>query len=218
MSEVSVEDGQAKEAVALTEDQEKNKHILLTLLEDKGIDLEGDFGIGSFLSMFKAMSDPEFMAEVFQTIGDMSADGDEGVKVIAGLLGAAEDVNNKAATVEPESPEVEVADVDVTEAVPTEGNNNQDGVGTTKDLGGVDGTAVTYITPDKPADVQVEGTSVVKDAMEDGSTVVAGSFNNNVAAEGAQVNATVDQDVVASAEVSAPLDFTVTGQQNTNSM
>ena len=69
-------------------------------------------------------------------------------------------------------------------------------VASVNDLGGVDGTAVTYVTLDKPADVAVEGSAVIQTAMNNGDSVVSGSFNNNVTAEGSQVNATVDQDAV----------------------
>lgn len=325
MSEVPEEESQSKEAVVLTEDQEKNKHILLALLEDKGIDIEGGFGIGSFMSMIKVMYDPEFMTEVFKTIGDMSGgDGAEGIKSIAGLFGVVDvkaDVDEKTpspevgeiqelraklaeieATPEDESvvvgqefmdsltdkqkiymagmmvenviagtpmsrlvddhKELVASGKDVSEMLngldeesPMHSLLEEAGADTEKfkqllldnaeqienetglymgselgivtmeitvegapvneekpaqDLGGVDGTASTYITPDKPADVKIEGTSVIKDAMEDGSTVVAGSFNNNVTAESVKVNSTVDQDVVASAGVSAPLDLAAT--------
>ena len=145
------------------------------------------------------MSDPEFMTEVFKTIGDMSGgggDGAAGIKSIAELLGVADGINNDAIT---------------------ESENDRESVVSSNDIGGVDGTAVTYVTPDKPADVQIEGTSVIKDAMEDGSTVVAGSFNNNVIAEGVQVNATIEQNVI-STDVSIPVDLELGGQQATNVM
>ncbi|PCJ99508.1 MAG: hypothetical protein COA45_05580 [Zetaproteobacteria bacterium] len=77
-------------------------------------------------------------------------------------------------------------------------------------LGGVDGTPVTYITPDKPADVVVEGSPAIQTAMEERSQVVTGSFNNNVTAEGTLVNGENDPDSVAN--VIVPIDPTLEEQ------
>lgn len=329
MSEVSIEEKQGKEAMDLAEDQNKNKHILAALLEDSGLDLNGGLNAGSFMSMLKAMSDPDFTKKIFETLKDMSAGGDgvAGIAAISGLVGATNDnkgADNSASDTSPEvggiqelrakiaeieaMPENERLDIigpefmdsltdkqqtymagmmiesltpgtpisrlvdahenmvasgkdisevsaDLDEKSPifalieeagsdseklrgllhenAEKIENETGMymgsdlgsvemtmtlvdvkqsseeKASSDLGGVDGTAVTYITPDKPADVQVEGSPSIKAAVNEGSSIVTGAFNNNVTAEGTQVSATVDQDAVAKV---APIDPALDGQ------
>ncbi|PCI55273.1 MAG: hypothetical protein COB36_06520 [Alphaproteobacteria bacterium] len=193
-----------QESAKISEDQANNHNVLATMLADKGIDI-GSFGsFGAIFAMIFVMIDPEmskeFMAKMKETAG---LDADTEV-VVTPVVADAEDTQ-PAATVEEtisniaenaqaaallQHQEQEAVRIAAAEAAA----ENTSGT----DLGGVDGTAVTYVTPDKPDDVAVEGSSVIQIAMNNGDSVVSGSFNNNVTAEGSQVNATVDQDAAIS--------------------
>lgn len=176
-----------QEAAKISEDA-INKNVLTALLAEKGIDLESFGSFGAVFAMIFVMIDPEmskeFMAKMKETAGvDADADVDTEV-VVTPVVAGAEDTQPEAT--------VEETISNIAENAQAAAAENTSGT----DLGGVDGTAVTYVTPDKPADVAVEGSAVIQTAMINGDSVVSGSFNNNVTVEGSQVNATVDQDAV----------------------
>ncbi len=196
-----------QESAKVTEDQANNQNVLTALLAEKGIDLESFGSFGAIFAMIFVMIDPEmskeFMAKMKETAGvDAGADTDTpevaensadaestqpATTVEDTISNIAENAETAALAQHQEQEAVRIAAAEAAAAENTSGT----------DLGGVDGTAVTYITPDKPADVAVEGSPVIQAAMNNGDSVVSGSFNDNATAEGSQVNATVDQDATA---------------------
>lgn len=182
-----------QESAKVTNDQANNHSILATMLADKGIDI-GSFGsFGAIFAMIFVMIDPEmredFMAKMKEAAGvEVVADAEDTqpAATVEETVSNIEETARVAALAQHQ--EQEAVRIAAAEAAA----ENTSGT----DLGGVDGTAVTYITLDKPADVAVEGSAVIQTAMKNGGSVVSGSFNNNVTAEGSQVNGTVDQDAV----------------------
>ena len=205
-----------QESAKVTDDQANNQNVLTALLAEKGIDLESFGSFGAVFAMIFVMIDPdmskEFMAKMKETAGvDAGADADTVDPVVVDLVAADAESTQPAATVEEtisniaenaqvaalaQHQEQEAVRIAAAEAAAAENTSGTD-------LGGVDGTAVTYITPDKPADVAVEGSPVIQAAMNNGDSVVSGSFNDNATAEGSQVNATVDQDAASTPVIPA---------------
>ncbi len=69
-------------------------------------------------------------------------------------------------------------------------NNDKD-----KGLGGVNGTAITYEVSKEP-DLAVADVAI-KPAIQDGTSLITGSFTNNVFAEGVMVDAKIDPSALA---------------------
>lgn len=171
-----------QETAKIAED-ETHKNVLTAMLAEKGIDIEGMGGFGMVFAMIFAMIDPEFSKEMMANMNGAAQDNPDSDL-------AAEQNPENVESAQPVTPAEEMTRAPEEAQVAAADNTS------TADLGGVDGTAVTYITPDKPADVAVEGSPDIQAAMNDGSSVLTGSFNNNAGADGQQVNATVTPDVV----------------------
>ncbi|PCJ01596.1 MAG: hypothetical protein COB14_03790 [Alphaproteobacteria bacterium] len=188
-SELMVENnGLFEQETAKIAEDETHKNVLTAMLAEKGIDIEGMGGFGMVFAVIFAMIDPEFSKEMMAKMNGAAQD-----KPDSDL--AAEQNSADAESTQPVTSAEEIISTPEEAQVAAVDNTS------TADLGGIDGTAVTYIiTPDKPADVAVEGSPVIQAAMNDGSSVLTGSFNNNVVAEGQQVNATVALDVVEPVE------------------